>query len=252
METPKTTTEKNPAFELNTSSFLPTDHYRHVYNGNVICVTDSRGYEEPEGKSVNEIRLDAAGGFIPLWDKDVILYWRFNESFGSYFKDQEAAKVGIRKLFNDAMAAWQNACPVQLQEVTDGWDFEIAMHPDNCDAKGCVLASSFFPGTGQNTFFIYPKMFYQSAEEQQETIEHELGHIFGLRHFFANITETKWKSELFGSDNPFSIMNYGNESKLTDADRADLQRFYQAVWSGELKDINGTGFKKFVSFHMKG
>jgi predicted Zn-dependent protease len=69
---------------------------------------------------------------------------------------------------------------------------------DDCDANGCVLASAFFPDAGRHELVIYPKMFTQTHEEQVETMTHEIGHIFGLRHFFANITETAWPSQIFG------------------------------------------------------
>ncbi len=245
---------KNPAFELNTDSFLPEEKFRHVYNGRVICVTDSKGYEQPDehtGDDLTMLVVDSTKGFIPLWDKDVSLNWRFSKSFGSFFKDPEAAKKSIRKLFGQAIISWKAACPVKFHEVKDDWDFEIAMHKEDCDNGGCVLASSFFPGTGQNTFYIYPTMFQQSPQEQLETIEHEMGHIFGLRHFFAKIKEAKWKSEIFGTHSPFSIMNYGAKSKLTANDIKDLQRLYKLVWDGQLTEINGTKIKKFVSYHMK-
>ena len=52
-------------------------------------------------------------------------------------------------------------------------------------------------------------MFTQSPEEQVETLIHEIGHVFGLRHFFAQLSETAWASEVFGTHDPLSIMNYG-------------------------------------------
>lgn len=250
MKTEKKEGAYNEALELKTSSFLPDEKQMHIYKDRIICVTDSRGYSQPDGKSIAEIRVDSSHGFIPLWDKGVILNWRFNKSFGSQFRYPEAAKTNIRKLFGEAIEAWGDACPIKFHEDNDAWDFEIAMHQTNCDDRGCVLASSFFPDQGQHTFYIYPTMLEQLPEEQKETIEHEIGHIFGLRHFFANIRETGAKSELFGIDNPFSIMNYGNKSKLTPSDIKDLKRLYQLVWSGELTEINGTKIKKFVSFHM--
>ena len=250
MKTVKKSKSENTAFELKTSSFLPAEEFRHVYNKHVICVTDTRGYAQPDNKNVAELRVDASDGFIPLWDKGVSLNWRFNKSFGSHFKDGEAAKAGIRKLFGEAIMAWDDACPIKFHEVKDNWDFEIAMHKEDCDDSGCVLASSFFPGTGQSTFFVYPTMLQQSHLEQMETVEHEMGHIFGLRHFFANISEKQWKSELFGKDSSFSIMNYGSKSKMTSNDRRDLKRLYHLIWTGELTEINGTKIKKFVSYHM--
>jgi len=250
MKTTKKPIVTNPDFELKTSSFLPDIKYRHVYNKHVICVTDSKGFPQPDNKDLTEIRVDSSNGFIPLWDKGVTLNWRFNKSFSKPFKKPDAAKAGIRKLLGEAIVAWKDACPIKFHEDNDAWDFEIAMHKTDCDDSGCVLASSFFPDQGQHTFYIYPTMLEQSKAEQKETMEHEIGHVFGLRHFFANISETEWKSELFGTDSPFSIMNYGDKSKLTSKDIKDLKRLYHLVWTGALTEINGTKIKKFTSYHM--
>jgi len=73
-----------------------------------------------------------------------------------------------------------------------------------------------------------------------ETLIHEIGHIFGLRHFFANISEKEWPSEIFGTHSKFSIMNYGEHSMLTHDDRDDLRRLYELAWRGALTHINGT------------
>ena len=111
--------------------------------------------------------------------------------------------------------------------------------PD-CSPQGCVLASAFFPDAGRHELVIYPTMFQQVREEQVETLIHEIGHVFGLRHFFANISETAWPSQIFGTHDKFSIMNYGSFSTLTEADLNDLTRLYQLAWSGQLTNINGT------------
>ena len=250
MKTIKKSSESNDAVELKTTSFLPSDEYRHIYNNHVICVTDSRGYAQPDNRFPTELRVDASQGFIPLWNKGVSLNWRFNKSFSYYFKKPALAKDYIRKLMGEAIIAWGEGCPIKFHEVRDNWDFEIQMHKEDCDNTGCVLASSFFPGGGQNTLYIYPTMFKQSRKEQKETIEHEMGHVFGLLHFFANISEKQWKSELFGSNSPFTIMNYGPKSRLTARDVKDLKKLYQLVWSGALTEINGTPIKTFDSYHM--
>lgn len=254
MKTTKKTNIKKEDFELNDNSFLPIEEYLHKYKNNknkdVICITDSKGYSQPDGKDLFEIRLDSSNGFIPLWEKGVTLNWRFSKSFGSYFNKPDAAKAGVRKLLGEAISAWQDACPIKFHEDNDAWDFEIAMHQKNCNNNGCVLASAFFPDPGQNIFYIYPTMFEQDHKEQIETMEHEIGHIFGLRHFFANISEKEWSSELFGADNAFSIMNYGDKSKLTADDVKDLKVLYELVWSGKLREINGTEIKLFKSYHM--
>jgi hypothetical protein len=111
---------------------------------------------------------------------------------------------------------------------------------DQCSAFGCVLAGAFFPDGGRHELELYPKMFTQVRKEQVDTFIHEIGHVFGLRHFFASVSETAWPSEIFGRHNKFSIMNYGQLSELTDADKDDLTLLYQSAWGGELTHINGT------------
>lgn len=213
----------------------------HVYNKKVVCITDSRGFATHRNLSPLEIRVDATDGFIPLWAENVTLRYRFRErSFQRYFEDPDAAKSAILGLFGEALDAWGDAAPIRFKYDEDASDFEFVMiQSADCDSNGCVLASAFFPDAGRHEFAMYPTMFAQSHKEQVETFAHEVGHIYGLRHFFANIRETRWPSRLFGEDNPFSIMNYGHMSELTDADRSDLKKLYRAAWNGELTEIDG-------------
>jgi hypothetical protein len=225
----------------------------HVFGRGAVCDTESRGHATPRGLSPLEIVLDASEGFIPLWAKNTTLRWRFRESSMKYFEKPETAKAEIRKLLGESLLAWGDAVPVKFAERQDAWDFEIVMRKnDDCDASGCVLASAFFPDAGRHQLVLYPQMFAQSRKEQVATLVHEIGHIFGLRHFFANISEKTWKSQIFGTHKPFTIMNYGSKSVLQAADRADLKRLYQLVWSGQLKKVNGTPIKLVKPFHTIG
>ena len=213
----------------------------HLIAPGVICDTERRGRPTPQGRSPREIVVDASQGFIPLWEHDTTLRWRFRERSMNYFANPTAAKAEIRKLLADALLAWGTASPVTFKYDEDLWDFEIVMRSaDQCNIAGCVLASAFFPDGGRHWLEIYPKMFTQTRKEQVDTLIHEIGHIFGLRHFFANVSETAWPSEIFGRHERFSIMNYAGFSELTDADKEDLFLLYQSVWSGELTHINGT------------
>jgi hypothetical protein len=228
------------------------DQLVHSYGAElqIRCDTEGRGHESPRGRSREEIVLDASEGFIPLWAKDTTLRWRFRESAVRRFANPGAAKTAIRKLLADAVLAWGDAAPIKFAERQSGWDFEIVPRKtDDCDEGGCVLASAFFPDAGRHTLVIYPKMFEQPREEQVETLIHEVGHIFGLRHFFAQISETLWPVEIFGVHRRFTIMNYGPDSKLTADDRSDLKRLYQSAWRGELTHVNGTPIKFVRPFH---
>jgi hypothetical protein len=226
----------------------------HVFGDGVICDTDTRGYAEPENRSPADLVVNATEGFIPLWARDVILRWRFQRHSMSVFENPAAAGAAIRELLGKALLAWGDAGPIRFTERDDAWDFEIVMMPtDQCDSEGrCVLARAFFPDAGRHELVIFPRMFSQSLKEQVDTLIHEIGHTFGLRHFFAQISETRWRSEIFGTHRPFTIMNYGSQSELTDDDKSDLKRLYQMAWGGDLRQINGTPIRFMRPFHTVG
>jgi hypothetical protein len=149
--------------------------------------------------------------------------------------------------------AWGDAAPIKFAERQDAWDFEIVMREqDRCNINGCVLASAFFPDAGRHELKLYPKLFEQSGQEQMETLIHEIGHTFGLRHFFANISETQWPSVIVGTHKKFTIMNYGDDSKLTNDDKSDLRNLYQSVWTGLVTEVNGTPVRLVNPFHTTG
>lgn len=246
-------TSSNPFQKRNSkNNEIETNPQIHTFgkNNNIICDTDTRGYATPRNRSLTEIVVDASEGFIPLWAKDVTLRWRFQSQSMNFFEDHEAAQNALENLLGEALLAWGDAVPIKFSKQNDVWDFEIVVREaDRCNLNGCVLASAFFPDQGRHELVIYPKMFTQSSKEQKDTLLHELGHIFGLRHFFANISEQQWPSEIFGEHKPFSIMNYAHQSELTDVDKSDLKRLYESVWNGQLKYINGTPIRLMKPFH---
>jgi hypothetical protein len=224
----------------------------HIYGKGQknLCVTDSRGFQTYKDRDPSELRVDARNGFIPLWDRGVTLRYRFNESsIQSYFENPEEAKAEIKKLFGEAVEAWGDACPVDFKHTEDQADFEITMmQATDCNIYGCVLASAFFPDSGRHHLRLYPTLFDQIRSEQIETLCHEIGHVFGLRHFFANIKEVDAPSRLFGSDNEYSIMNYGEKSVLTEKDKSDLKKLYTLAWDGELVAIDKAPIKLFQPY----
>lgn len=225
----------------------------HRFGRSTVCSTDERGHVTPGNRSPLEIVLDASEGFIPLWTNGVTLRWKFNETSLEQYLHPELLKDYVRELMSEAILAWGYAAPVGFKERDDAWDFEIVVRAqDDCDANGCTLASAFFPDGGRHKLVIYPKMFDQIHQEQVDTLVHEIGHVFGLRHFFANVSETAWPSEIFGEHRAFSIMNYGWKSVLTEDDRSDLSRLYESVWSGELAIVNGTPIHLVKPYHAAG
>lgn len=227
------------------------DPLLHIYGRNgIVCATEGRGHPTPRNADPLLIVLEASEGFIPLWAKGTTLRWRFQERSMSQLENPVAARAAIKDLLGRAIVAWGDAAPVKFTEQSDTWDFEIvARASDECGTSGCVLASAFFPDAGRHQLVLYPKLFKQSAEEQLDTMIHEIGHVFGLRHFFAQLRETPWASQVFGTHSPFSIMNYGAQSVFTEADKADLRRLYQLAWRGEISHVNGTPIRFVHPFH---
>ncbi|MEA3016340.1 MAG: hypothetical protein QOI38_1062 [Sphingomonadales bacterium] len=222
----------------------------HLYRGHV-CQTERRG----RLRSALELVVDATDGFIPLWQRDMTLRWRFQERALLRLRNPEAAKEQVRTAFEGALRAWDDAAPVRFAEAEHGWDFEVVVRNANqCDPLGCTLARAFFPGESQNDLAIFPLLLDESAEEQVETLAHEIGHIFGLRHFFALTDERSWPAVLFGAHEGYdrSIMNYGDACVLTDTDRNDLRQLYELAWSGRLTNINRTPIRLMRTFSSRG
>ena len=235
---------------------VPPEARIHIYGNNKLCETDTRGYSTPGNiNDPAELMLHRSEGFIPLWEKNQFLRWRFSPLFIHYFSNPEPVKKWIRKILGAGLVLWEDAVPIKFTEKQDAWDFEIVINEDKCNLhNNCSLAKAFFPDNGRHELVLYPKLFEQPVKEQIETMAHELGHIFGLRHFFAELTEKNFPSVRFNHDkqNPFSIMNYGEHSEMTEDDISDLKLLYEKVWSGELTEINGTPIALFSPFHVAG
>ncbi|MDM3271224.1 MULTISPECIES: matrixin family metalloprotease [Citrobacter] len=230
-----------------------TESHVHTLGKGFKCRTETRGYITPNNKSPLELVINKPAGFIALWEKESTLHWRFQEASLAALSDPEGIKEKVRVLIGKALLAWGDAVPVMFSEHKDNWDFEIAIrNVDDCDINGCTLASAFFPDAGQHELVIYPKIFEQSEKEQTDTLAHEFGHVFGLRHFFALLQEQAWPAEIFGTHAAFSIMNYGSLSELTDTDKKDLKNLYELAWNGKLTNINKTPIRFVRPHHLSG
>lgn len=224
-----------------------TQVHRYGAHEHIICATESRGGV----RNIAELQLDATQGFIPLWREGAILRWRFHAQSLARFEAPEEVKAMVEALFCQALCAWGEAVPVAFARDEDAWDFQIVIQDvERCDPQGaCVLASAFFPDPGRHDLVIYPTLFKQDQAEQVETIAHELGHVFGLRHWFAPQREAQFPSRPYGEQQHVSIMNYGPDSQLTEDDRQDLMMLYADARSGKLTHINGTPIRLVAPFH---
>jgi hypothetical protein len=143
----------------------------------------------------------------------------------------------------------QDMVPVRFSQRDDAWIFEIVVSPvDECSPERMRSGPRVLPGRLPARADDLPQDVTQPRKEQVDTLAHEIGHTLRLRHFFANVSEQAWPSEVFGTHAAFSITNYGAKSELTDEDRSDLQHLYQLARSGQLTHINGAPIRLVTAF----
>jgi hypothetical protein len=198
----------------------------------IRCATDppSKAGSHPE------VVVDLARNKVPLWAQGTIVNWRFHDESFERYGDAQRMKHRVARLMQEAINAWGSVAPVQFEQSVDAWDFEIYMRQRrDCQNDGCVLASAFFPSSRRERMVLYPSLLEYDEAEQLSTLVHEIGHIFGLSHFFAQTDagEREFPSLVFGKHSRLTIMNYGSDSRLTEADRRDLARLYDAAWSAD-------------------
>ena len=87
------------------------------------------------------------------------------------------------------------------------------------------------------------------------TFLHEIGHIIGLRHEFANDPNPKKKNkpfetraQRFGSVNPHSVMSYDDVNNINDLDKKDVVAFYKLA-NGSL--VNGVAIRDYTPKLLK-
>ena len=181
------------------------------------------------------------GNIIPLWKKNVTLRWRFDkESLRRVFRNPAAEEIAIRDKFQTALSMWGDAKPIDFIEDDNNPDFEILM------SRGSGLSKAFFPNaTGDRKLKLFPRWRFQDEKEQVDTFIHELGHIFGLRHFKARTHEPHRPAQAFGKQDSWTIMNLSEKFELTPLDRSDLKKLYDEVWNRGRGDINGVPIVRF-------
>jgi hypothetical protein len=232
---------------------METESQVHMIRPGFSCKTECRARSRAEIES--SLVIGATDGSINLWKENQILYWRFDEVSLRPFENSTKLKEIAQQTLFDAIGAWGDSSPVRFKENTDVYDFQVSiMTADLQQGNGLVAASSFFPGDGRKSKLrLYPTFFRSgdlTDKERLETLIHELGHIFGLRHFFSAENDPLFSGGVFGANNKLTIMSYGANSELTSDDRKDLKNLYKAAWTGTLTNVNRTPVRLVDSPHI--
>ena len=98
-----------------------------------------------------------------------------------------------------------------------------------------TLASAFFPNKVQEVR-VYDKTLVEPDWRKvlKNSFLHEIGHIIGLRHEFANDPDPdnenkpfETPAQRFGSVNPHSVMSYDDVNNINEMDKNDVIAFYK-------------------------
>lgn len=121
----------------------------------------------------------------------------------------------------EAVSMWQGR-GAKLTQVhrDDKATFAVMYEPRG---KNGAYARSFFPNDeAPHKLMVYDKS-RKELEFLANILAHEIGHILGLRHERAHVREPDDHSELIGSENPQSVMNYHPHVSHLGVKKSDLE-----------------------------
>lgn len=164
------------------------------------------------------------GALIPRWEASTALKW-FLKAEG--FPSADEAKLAA-EIMNQAAQEWNDlSFGVSVSQTTDetAANFNL-IYEDNPPNEPGALASAFFPLQAGGDVVIYETGMKNSREYPlKSTLLHELGHVFGLRHEFAD----KYPNGQlrFMEINKDSVMSYNGVVIIEETDKHGIRAFYE-------------------------
>ncbi|KAI8169021.1 hypothetical protein K4K49_011952 [Colletotrichum sp. SAR 10_70] len=161
---------------------------------------------------------------IPRWKASTALKW-FIKAEG--FPSADDAKLAAETM-NQAAQDWNDlSFGVSISQTTDeaAANFNL-VYQENPPGHPEFLASAFFPHEANTDVVVYRTGMKSSSEYPlKSTLLHELGHVFGLRHEFAD-DDPKGQIQ-FMEHNKDSVMSYKGVVIIEETDKHGIREFYK-------------------------
>jgi hypothetical protein len=188
-----------------------------------LVVPQTNGYTCTTQRTISRIVI-GLGDSIPRWNKDATVNWAAVKT--GYPSDDHARYAAYT--LAQAASDWN----IRRVGVTFKWvsDIEQATFVlEYGGFKGGVLAEAFFPNDKPlSGLFVYKSALQPSnLNYLRNILQHELGHVLGLRHEFALKKERTLKAVRFGTINPLSVMSYTFPPNIQPSDEKDTRDFYE-------------------------
>ncbi|KAI1081568.1 hypothetical protein F5B20DRAFT_534436 [Whalleya microplaca] len=169
-------------------------------------------------------------GSIKRWAKGVVLKYNMDSGSFNCMKDYSIVKEAL----DEVAGTWNGLnLGVTFKAVDDDEPaiFQV-VYRQYASGDNDTYAFSFFPGDlpRRRKLFVFAKSFEPDIVDSMANILcHEVGHILGLRHEFADKDEKGDWSVQFGPENPQSFMNYFEHPCMMNLQQLDiiwLWKFY--------------------------
>ena len=187
------------------------------------CCTEPN--DEEEGQANPDALWVGLWGEVPLWRKGSTV------NFGAYatgYPSRQHAIYAAKMLWKAAMK-WNAAeVGVKFQWVTKLVDCAFVLRFNK--RRGGTLARAFFPNTQDvNVMWVFATAFKGKYVNFLDAVfEHEVGHVLGLRHEFA---EREGDATMFGPRSPNSVMSYNFPMHIQQTDIEWVRNLYNYTGS---------------------
>ena len=204
-----------------------------TFPGKHRCVTQKVG-------TIKSLYIGLQHGEVYLWKNGSILNWTARKDG---YPSHEDALLAARGVYT-ATKAWEKLLGGRVQfkytSIFNDACFQVLYGGEN----GNVLASAFFPDDYRdilNELYVYQLQFEPEHKDTiANTMAHEIGHVLGLRHEFAEAEDLKYNVEsiFYGIRNPDSVMANTQIPKIQPSDVKYTNEIYDKLHDGKV--LTGT------------